>query len=889
MRGIRKLRLRCRSLFSRLRVESDLEDEIQDYLECETEREIAAGSPPEEAERLAVLSLHGTVRLKEECRDARGVRWLDDTAGDFRFALRALRRAPGFTAVAILTLALGAGANALMFTVIDSVLLRSLPYPDSGQLVYIDSAQADGSRGSTSLPNFQDMRSWSRSFSAVAAYQEQSASLRLPSGEPIHSAGVAASASLFDVLRVRPMLGHPFPAEENGSGKACSVVLSSAFWREHLSGDPHAVGQTLTVDGKACTISGVMPDGFAFPSRDDEFWVPLQPAPNAVNRGADFLEVIGRLKAGATVGGAQTELNVIGRGLAEAYPAENKGVGIGAQLYQDRITGDARAALLALLGAVAVLLLIGCANIANLQLARALGRKREIAIRAALGAGRMRVIRQLFTENMALALIGTAAGLILAAGSLGLLKRLAAGAIPRVQEIGLRPEVCLAMLILASISAVLFGLAPVWQAVRQDVETALRESRGAVAGGRNQQKLRDLLVVAQLSLAIMLLSGSGLLLRTVYQLLHTSGGFVAEHVLTLQTAVSGAEGPDKNLAEMVYSPELDEMERIPGVKEAGFITFLPLSNGRASATFLIKGQPTATPGTQPRALLNAASEHLFSALQIPLLKGRFFARTDTLGRPRVAIVNDVLARRYFAGEDPIGKQIAFDEADFKSQPITIVGVVQGTRQIGLAKPPEAQLYLDFRQVPPATLWSQFLLKRIMTYTVRSSGNPMAIDKEVQRVIHRVDPAQTIFHVATMQEVVSASVQSRQLGAILLSVFAGLALIVAAAGLYGVLSYMVSQRKRDIAVRMALGATRGHVVRMIVSRALVLYVIGLSAGLVAAIWCGHLLSKMITGVQPWDPVALGITTLVLLLASFLAAWFPARRAGSIDPYEALRSE
>src|SRR5581483_10504149 len=435
--------------------------------------------------------------------------------------------------------------------------------------------------------------------------------------------------------------------------------------------------------------------------------------------------LVARLKSGVTLATAQTELNVIARCLEKAYPDDDKGAAIGAQLYQDRITGDTRPALFALLGAVAVLLLIACANIANLQLARALGRKREMAIRAALGAGRMRVARQLFTENMVLALIGTAAGLALAAGSLGLLKRLAAGAIPRVQEIDLRPEVCLAMLVVASVSALLFGLAPVWQSARQDIETALRESAGAVAGGRNRQKLRDLLIIAQLSLAIVLLAGSGLLLRALYQILNTDHGFAAEHVLTMQTAVSGTEPADKNLAATVYGPELDEIERLPGVKAAGFITFLPLSNGSASVTFLIKGRANPSRKTQPRALMNAASEHFFSALQIPLLKGRFFARTDTLETPRVAIVNDVLARRYFAGQDPIGKQIAFDDSDFKSHPITIVGVVQGTRQIGLAKPPDAQLYLDFRQVLPATLWSQFLLKKIMTYAVRSDGDSIS--------------------------------------------------------------------------------------------------------------------------------------------------------------------
>ncbi len=872
------------------KLERDLSRELQFHIAERISALRGTGLSEDQARRRVRQEFGGIEQVKEECRDARGTRWFHETCGDLRFALRTLRRAPGFTAIAILTLALGAGANALIFTVIDSVLLRPLPYPESQRLLSIDSVQPDGSRGSTSLPNFLDLRNQNRSFSEIAAYEEESASLRLPGGEAVHSAGVVASTNLFDVLGVRPMLGRPF-GPGHDSGKSCAVVVSAEFWREHLSGDPRVMGKSLTVDGKECSISGVMRDGFSFPSRDDGFWISLQPTPDAMHRGADFLDVIGRLKSDVKLAVAQTELKVIARGLDHAYPAEDKGVAFEAKLYQDRVIGDARPALFALLGAVAVLLLIACANIANMQLARALGRKREMAIRAALGAGRMRVVRQLLNESIVLALIGTGAGLALAASSLGLLKRLAAGSIPRVQEIHLRPEVCVAMFLLAGISALFFGLAPIWHAVRQNIETALRESAGAVAGGRNQQKLRDALVVLQLSLAIMLLGGSGLLLRTLYHLLHTDHGFVAEHVLTMQTALSGIEPPERDLVTTVYGPELDQIEEIPAVKAAGFVTFLPLSNGSASATFIIRGRPnSSTKKSQPRALLNATSENFFSALQIPLLKGRFFKKTDTLERPRVAIVNDVLVRRYFVGEDPIGKQIAFDDTVFRAHPITIVGVVRSTRQRGLAKPPEAQLYLDFRQVPPATLWSQFLLKQIMTYIVRvSNRDPAALNREIQQVINRVDPGQTVFHVATMQEIVSASVQSRRLGAILLSVFAGLALVVAVAGLYGVLSYVVLQRKRDIAVRMALGANRKDVVGMIIARALVLYAIGVAAGLVGVIWIGHLLSSLLVGVQPWDPVAMGLTTLVVLLSAFGAAWFPARRAASIDPYQALRSE
>lgn len=882
----------CRRIlffYRRKRMAEDLEEEMRLHTELRANRLAEQGISSQEALYTARRLFGNKLLLEDVSREVWGWMWFERLLQDLHFAVRMLRKDTTFTMVAIATLALGAGANALMFTVIDSVLVRPLPYPDSQRLADLDSIFASGSHGSTSLPNFLDIRAQSRSFSAVAAYQEKSVSLRLHDGEPIHSSGVAASANLFDLLGIRPMLGHSFAPDQDQPGKPCSVIVSAEFWREHFAADPRALGQNLAVDGRACAISGVMPDGFSFPSRDDEFWIVLQPTPDTMQRGLDFLNVIARLKPSVPLATARVELNVIARRLASAYPDDNKDLAFGARLYQDTITGDARPALLALLGAVALLLLIACANIANLQLARSLGRKREMAIRAALGASRMRVARQLLTENLLLALLSTGIGVGLAAGSLGLLKHLAGDAIPRVQDIDLRPEVCLAMLIVASVSALLFGLAPVWQAARQDVETALRGTAGALTAGRHQQKFRDVLVVAQLSLALVLLAGSGLLIRTLYHLLHTDPGFISEHVLTLQTAVSGKEPVDKNLATTVYGPELEQIARIPGVKSTGFITFLPLSNGHASFTFSITGRANPNPESGPRASLNAASDDFFRALQIPLLRGRFFASTDALGKPRVAIVNDVLAERYFAGQDPIGKQITFQDPDSDAHPTTIIGVVRGSRQRALAKPPDAEVYLDFRQLPPATLWSQFLLKQIMSFVVRTSGDPATVANNVRHVIDRIDADQSVFHVETMEDVLSQSVRSRRVGAILLSVFAVLALFVAAAGLYGVLSFMVAQRKRDIAIRMALGALQSEIVRAVVGRALILYTIGLVGGLLGVIWCGHLLSNMLVGIQPWDPVALGITTVVLLFISFLAAWFPARRAVSVDPYVALRTE
>lgn len=808
---------------------------------------------------------------------------------EIRFELRQWMRKPGFTLIAILTLALGAGANALMFTIIDSVLLRPLPYPDARHLFVLGTSHQNAPSGSTSFPNFQDIQAQAHSFSALAAYDGLSASIRLPDGTAVHSDGLEASASLFDVLKVRPLLGRTFPAGENAPGAGCDAVISSHFWHEHMSSDPNALGQTLVMNGRACAIAGIMPDGFSFPSLETDFILPLQPNPATNGRGTEFLLMIGRMKPAVTTLSAQSELDAIAARLAAAYPAENKGERFVMDSYQDSITGEVGPALLALLGAVGLLLLIACGNIANMQLARALGRKREIAVRAALGATRLRIARQLLIESLLLALVGTGAGLALAAGALEVVKRIARDVVPRARELAMHPEVCLAMLGVASISVLLFGLAPVWQATREDIETALRETAGSVVGGRKQQRLRDVLVIAQLTLAIVLVAGSGLLLHSLYRLLHTDPGFTTEHVLTMQTALSGQEPAKADLAATVYGPELDQIEHLAGVRAAGFITFLPLGQSHAGATFDIVGRAPAKGGLEPRASLNAVSEHYFTAMQIPLLQGRFFSNFDRLNSPRVALVNEDLAKRYFRGKDPIGQRISFGEPDSQAHPITIVGVVRSTRQRGMGIEPEPEIYLDFRQVPPATLWSQFLLQQIMTYVVRATGDPGALSKDIQHVIKGVDAGQTVFHTATMNEIVSASVESRRLGALLLSVFSGLALAVATVGLYGVLSYLVSNRRRDIAIRMALGARREEVIRMVILRALALYAVSVLIGVTAVFGAGRVLSNMLTGVKPWDPTALTGTLFALVLAAVLAAWFPAQRAASIDPYVALRND
>lgn len=809
---------------------------------------------------------------------------------DLIYAMRQFRQGPLFAIAAIAILGIGTGANAVMFSIIDSVLLRPLPYGDAARIVDLSGVDAQGRRMSVSLPNALDWQAQTTSFAGMAAYRLQSVSVRLPSGTPIHTVAVAARTGIFNVLGARPALGRGFVSQEDDAGKPCVAVLSAPLWREDFGTSPSVLGAHIAVDGSPCTIVGVMPDGFAFPAELEKgLWIPLQPTSALMNRGTNFLGVVGRLRPGVTMAQAQRELSVIGSRLAKAYPQDNAGTTIVAEPYLATITESSRPALMALFGAVLLLLLITCANVANLQMARALGRQREFAIRSAIGAGRLRIATQLLLESLLLALTGGVAGLALAAFSLDLVKRLGADIVPRANEIQLHAGVCAAVIGAALVSGVVFGLAPLLQTFRQNIEQALRDTALAVSSAPRQQRLRDLLVGGQLCLAVILLAGSGLLLRTLHHLLSEDRGFSARHVLTLQTAISGNSYKGRDLAAVLYGPELDRIRTLPGVRAAGFVTYLPLGNGHSTGSFVIPGRPTPPEGQGPTASINSASEDLFRALGTPLLRGRFFSATDTSGSQRVAIINDELARRYFSNEDAVGKQIAFDDPDSLQHPLTIVGIVRGIRQRTLAKPPEPEIYLSFRQIPRDTLWSDFLLKSIMTYVVRTEYEPATVQHAVESVIHGVDSSQTVFHVATMDQVVSHSLETRRFTTILLGTFAAIALLVAAAGLYALLSYAVGQRRREIAVRIALGARGDHVVRAVVARAVRLYAVSLSIGILGAAGCGRFLSTMLSGVETWDPLALGSAGLVLLAVSILAAWLPARRATAIDPMQVLRGE
>lgn len=805
---------------------------------------------------------------------------------DLRFSLRQLRRTPAFTLMMVVMLTLGAGAVALIFSVVYSVLLRPLPYRESERLVKLSPLLANGQEGAASLLNFLDMRAQSRSFSAMAAYSDQNSSLQTSAGDSTRIHVVTATADLFAVPSVPPMLGRTFTADEEAPGRPCTLVLSAGAWSVHLASDPEIAGKTVRLDGQPCTVIGVMPRGFVFPAGDEDIaWIPLPQSTASANRGTGYLNVVGRLKPNVTLAQARSELDIIARNLSQAYPAFNKDVGIRAVSYRESVTGDVRLALWGLIGVVVLVQLIICSNVGNMQLARTLGRNREIAVRMALGAGKWRIARQLFVENFALALVGAGAGVIIARWSLRLLGRLAAEVLPRAAEIQVYPQVWLALFFTATGTALLFGLAPLYQLRRLDIESALRATARST-GGREQAWARNLLVIGQLGLAVVLVTGSFVLLRSLYGLLHQDMGFAPQNVLIMNTSIAGDRYQGRNLFTSVYAPQLDRIRKLPGVQTAGLVTCLPLGYGHSESIFKVVGSSETDIQRLPKATINGADEDYFRALRIPLLRGRLFNEHDDLKAPGVVVINDSLAQRFFAGRDALGQRIYIANA---GRPVTIVGIVHGSRQQVLNAPSQPEIYLSVRQLQPDSLWAQFLLASITTYVVRTDGNPESLTGAVRGAIREVDPEQVLFHIETMDGVVSDFVQDRRVSLVLLSIFAGLSLLVAAAGLYAMLAYTVQQQRPDIAVRMALGAQRKNILHLIVGRALFLCALGLGLGVLGAALAGRLLSAMFFGARAWDPGTLLATCGVLVLFALPATLVPARRAASTDLLTALRTD
>jgi len=812
---------------------------------------------------------------------------MDEIIRDLRYALRQMVQRPGFSAILITTLALGIGANTAVFSVVNGVVLRPLPYPEPERLtaVWSQFPTMELLEFPSSWPEFVDYRDASRSFESMGTWGRTQRTIT--GGESPERLDVAQfSASMFRVLRVEPALGRVFGPEEDVAGRDAVAVLSHALWQRRFGGDPTVVGRTVELDGSSTTVLGVMPEGFGFPDRDTQAWLPAGIDPtNPPSRSSHFANILGRLAPGVTLEEATVELgNLVARWEAddgldhtwsrELHPAFLR------PLHADTV-GDVRRSLLVLLGAVGIVLLIACANVANLLLVRGEGRAREISVRAAIGAGRGRIVRQLVTESLLVAVLGGAAGLLLARFGLTALVALAPPDLPRLDTVALDGRVLAFSAAAALLSGLLFGLAPALQTVRTDVQGTLRnESRGGTAGP-GRFRLRRFLVIGQTALAVVLLVGGGLLLQSYRHLSRIDPGFRGEGVLAASINVPQTSYPEDEDVMLFYRDLVPGLAALPGVTAAGMVRTAPLAGTLPPNDIEFENRIRTEDDPPLNADIQVVSPGYFEALSVPVLWGRGFDATDDESSETVVVVDETFARRFFGNPaDALGHGVRqYGTPGFSR----IVGVAGGVRQVGLDSEPRAQLYLLHAQSPRT--WFGV---RGMTLLLRTDGDPGTLVDGLRTEVRSLDPNLPVFEVGTVQGIVEASVATERFNLFLQLVFAGVALSLAAIGLYGVLSYSVVQRTREIGIRIALGAERDSIVGLVVRQGLALVVVAIGVGVVGALVVGQALSGLLFEVSPRDPTTYVVVTAMLGVVAALACWIPARRASGVDPQTALRS-
>ena len=819
---------------------------------------------------------------------------------DLRYAVRMLLKQPGFTLVAILALALGIGANTAIFSVVNAVLLRPLNFPEPEGLVAVwkrdtslPPAQAQN-RSTISYPDFEDWRAQNRVFEGVAVYQRNSFTL-VDGREAMHVPGALVSAELFKLLRVQPILGRAFLPTEDEPGSRV-VMLSHALWQRRFGGDAAVLGRALTLDGRSYQVVGVMPAGFSFPIQTDpiELWTTVaaeREAPSdgtqpvTEQRGNDFLSGIARLRPGVNLAQAQANLDQIAAALAKQYPDSNTHTGVSVDPLLLDVVGNVRPALIVLLGAAACVLLIACVNVANLLLARATTRGREIAIRAALGAGRGRIVAQLLTESLLLALLGGAVGWLLALWGTDAIRALLPAKFPRASEIALDSGVLAFTMIVTLLTGLIFGLAPAWRASRPDLTGPLMESggggRGATESARGR-RLRGALVVAEIALALVLLSSAGLLIQSFFKLQQVNPGFDARNVLAVKFSLPDSTYPDSVRTADFCQRFADRVSALPGVRSASIVTPLPLSGQLRNLSFQIEEHPVAE-AQKPTTDVYAAGLNYFRTMSIPLLRGRDFTTQDTLKSPFVVIVNETFARRFFPGEDPIGKRVSPDGSTEPGPPGApapvreIVGVVPDVKARTLDSPPRPQMYLPHAQYADHNV----------ALVTRADHDPRALLPALRAAVAELDSTVPLYAAQPMENYVALGAARPRFNAVLLSIFAAVALTLTAIGIYGVMAYSVAQRTQEIGIRMALGAQKGDVFRLVVGGGLRLVVAGVVIGVLAALALTRLLASLLYGVNVADAPTLSAVVLLLGFVALLACWLPARRAAGVDPAIALR--
>ncbi len=884
MNWLRELGRRLRTLMDRRQFDADLEEEMRLHLELRQQEQLQRGMSADDARAAAGRRFGNPTALRENSRMEWGWEWFEHLAQDLHYGLRMLRKSPGFTAVAVLTLALGIGANTAIFSIVDAVLLRSLPYPDPDQLVlmFATPLQRPDALLSISYRDFTDCREQNRVFSEMAGNAFHDLTLT-GAGEPSIVNTAAVTPEIFPLLNAKPLAGRTLLPEDGKQGAAPMAVLSENLWRSRFGSNPALIGQSITLDMRSFTVVGILPASFRYPdgAAHQDVWIPVAQdplfGPLMSQPGSRLLVGIGRLKPGVSLTHAQAEMNTLGARLAKEFPAEDSGLTIRIQPYRQAVVGNVKSALLILLGAVGLVLLIACANIANLLLSRATSRGREIAVRIAIGAGRARIVRQLLTESALIGLLGGVAGVLLAVVGVWSFRPFLPSQVIQISSIQVGGSVLAFALLLSLAAALAFGLAPTLLATPSNLQTNIKEG-GERTGQRGGQHVRSVLAIAEISLAMVLLVAGGLLMRSFALVTAVNPGFDPKNVIEAEVSLPQFQYSTPQQWTVFSNELLERLHAQPGLRDSAVAAPLPMDRqGEAAFEFSIVGNPPLPPGKSTTADYATVSPDYFRVMRIPLLRGRLFSEQDSPSNAHVAIISETLARRYFPNQDPIGRRMRFGFPPNSNVSREIVGVVGDVRDVALSKKPGPMMYVPFAQAP---LYGGEVV-------VRSSLSASSVAAAIRQAVHSIDKALPVTDVESLRDALGESISQERFRTLLLSSFSGIALLLAAVGIFGVISYSVSQRTREIGIRMAVGAQRRDVLWMILGQGAKLALLGLSAGAVMALLLTRLMASLLYGVSATDPLTFGAVALVLLGVAVVACYIPARRAMRVDPMVALR--
>ncbi len=884
MRTIRIIKRRVHSLLHRSNADAELQREIGMHIQQLTNEAIAAGMTEAEARAVALREFGPIDQIKEKCRDTRRVNWIQNLAQDVRYGVRMLRQSPALTATALVTLALGIGASTAIFSIVDAVLLRSLPYPDPDQIVlvfHVPVNRPDALQG-ISFRDFTECRAQNDVFSQMAGNTFHDLTLT-GAGEPAIVNTADVTPEIFPLLNARPLLGRTLLPEDGKPGAAAVVVLSEDLWRSRFGANPDLVGHSIALDMRSFTVVGILPASFRYPefAPHQDVWISVMQdplfGPRTSQPGVRLLGGIARLKPGVSLAEAQAEMNALGARFAKEFPAEDSGLTIRIRPYRETVVGNLKPALLILLSAVGLLLLIACANIANLLLSKATSRGREMAVRNALGASRARIVWQLLTESALLGLLGGVAGVLLAAWAVWSLQSFVPSEVVRISSIHVGVRVLVFALLLSLAAALAFGLAPALLATPSNLQTNLKEG-GERTGQRGGQHVRSFLAIAEISLAMVLLVAGGLLMRSFALVTSVNPGFDPNNVTEAEVSLPQFQYSTPQQWTAFSKQLLDQLQVQPGLQDSALAAPLPMDRqGQASFAFSIVGNPPLPPGESTTADYSTVSPGYFHVMRIPLLRGRLFSEQDSPSSPNVAIISETLARRYFPNENPIGRQMRFGFPPNGNVSRQIVGVVGDVRDVALSQEPGPMMYVPFAQAP---LYGGEVV-------VRSSLSTSSVAAAIRQVVHYIDKDLPVTDIEPFRDVLGQSTSRERFRTFLLGSFSAIALVLAAVGIFGVISYSASQRTHEIGIRMALGAQRRDVLRPILAQGARLALLGVGIGVVLAFPLTRLMASLLYSVSAADPLTFGAVAIVLLGVAVTACYIPARRAMRVDPMVALR--